>query len=61
MCNLVVQKKTTPLTDWALLVGEEDTAVAAICVGYANVVPIGPVEFPEGGRQMESAKLLEKT
>ncbi|TNN81335.1 hypothetical protein EYF80_008391 [Liparis tanakae] len=34
------------LTHRALLAGEEDTAVAAVSVGNADVVPICPVEFP---------------
>ena len=33
------------LTDRALLIGEQDTAVAAVGVGHADVVPVGPVQF----------------
>lgn len=40
------------LTDGALLVGEQDAAVASVCVGHADVVPICPVELPEGGKQI---------
>ena len=58
MSNAVTQeKRSSPLTDRALLVGEEDAAVVAVCVGHADVVPICPVEFPEGGRHRESAKI----
>lgn len=46
------------LTDRAFLAGEEDTAVAAVCVGYADVVPICPVEFSERGRQRENFDLF---
>ncbi len=38
------------LTDRAFLVGEEDTAVAAVCVGHVDGVSISPVEFPEGDK-----------
>lgn len=36
-----------PLTDGAFLVGEEDAAVAAVCVGDVDGVAVSPVEFPE--------------
>lgn len=42
------------LTHRAFLVGEEDAAVAAVCVGHVDAVPVCPVEFPEGGKQRES-------
>jgi hypothetical protein len=35
-----------PLTHWAFLIGEEDTAVAAVCVCHADVVSICPVQLP---------------
>lgn len=38
------------LTHWALLVGEKDATVAAVCVGHADVVPICPIEFPAGDK-----------
>lgn len=44
----------TSLTHRAFLVGEEDAAVAAVCVGHVDAVPVCPVEFPEGGKQRES-------
>lgn len=48
----VTQKKySVSLTDWAFLVSKKDTTVAAVCIGHADVVPICPVEFPEGCRQ----------
>lgn len=39
------------LTHWAFLVGEEDTAIAAVCVGDVDGVAVSPVEFPEEDRQ----------
>lgn len=39
------------LTHWALLVGEEDAAIAAVCVGDVDGVAVRPVEFPEEDRQ----------
>lgn len=38
------------LTDGAFLVGQEDAAVAAVCVGDVDGVAVGPVEFPEVDR-----------
>ena len=35
-------------THWALLAIEEQGAIAAIHVGHADVVTIGPVELPVG-------------
>lgn len=49
------KRYSTSLTDRAFLVGEEDAAIAAVRVGHVDGVPVGPVEFPEGGRQRESA------
>lgn len=48
------KRSSKSLTDGAFLAGEEDTSVAAVCVGYADVVPICPVEFPERVRQREN-------
>lgn len=47
-CN--TQKPSFPLTNGAFLVGEQDAAIAAVCVGHVNGVAIGPVKFPEAGR-----------
>lgn len=41
------QKSSFPLTNGAFLVGEQDAAIAAVCVGHVNGVTIGPVKFPE--------------
>ena len=42
------------LTDRAFLAGEEDTLVAAVGVGDADVVPICPVEFTKRVTQREN-------
>lgn len=47
-CN--TQQSSLPLTNGAFLVGEQDAAIAAVCVGHVNGVTIGPVKFPEAGR-----------
>lgn len=45
------KRDSTSLTHRAFLVGEEDAAVAAICVGHVDGVPICPIEFPEGDKK----------
>lgn len=51
VCRLRRGHRWSPaLTDRAFLIGKEDAAIAAICVGYVDGVPVSPVEFPDGGR-----------
>lgn len=49
------QRHGVSLTHGALLVGEEDAAVAAVRVGHVDAVPVCPVEFPGGGRESQQS------
>lgn len=50
------RRSTGSLTNGAFLVGEQDAAIAAVRVGHVDGVAIGPVEFPEAGREQRVSR-----
>lgn len=56
LCHSQSKISSSPLTNGAFLVGEEDAAIAAICVSHADGVSVCPVEFSEVDRQKKSMR-----
>lgn len=56
LCHSQSKISSPPLTNGAFLVGEEDAAIAAICVSHVDGVSVCPVEFSEVDRQKKSTR-----